>query len=343
MIGVVDDDNAVRLLLVKYLEANGYEVLESSTAASMLELAQKDRFEAFLIDIEIGKENGIDLCRQIRAIDHHRYTPILIMTGNRDPALIAGAFAAGADDFLEKPLAIASVKSRLQAHILKVDYFIKLERAHQMLKRYLSPHIAAIAKEYSESGVVPGPREREVTVCFTDIRGFTALSETMEPARLFELVSTHLKNQIELVYQYGGYVDKFAGDGLMAVFDGEDMAAQCCLCALEMIRSGNETNDPIPVGMGIHTGTAILGNIGSPSHLDYSVIGASVNLAARLCGYAQPGVIIISDAVRKRISLDPRLTMSHEQSVQIRGFTAPITIHRLGVPVRDQKMILAAS
>ena len=191
-----------------------------------------------------------------------------------------------------------ALKSQLQ----KTDYYQKLERARQMLRRYLSPRVADIAEEYSETGNIPPPAERQVAICFTDIRGFTALSETLDPGQLFASLSGHLRRQVELVYRHGGYVDKFNGDGIMAVFDGPGMVEKCCRCAVAIMEEASGRNpdeDKLPIGVGIHTGRVMVGNIGSPEHFDYSIIGATVNLAARLCGYAQPETIIVSSAVRE--------------------------------------------
>jgi adenylate cyclase len=95
-----------------------------------------------------------------------------------------------------------------------------------------------MVEKASKTGVVPSPEDRDLAICFTDIRGFTAFAENLPPRQLFSVVSSHLSEQVTTVHEYGGYVDKFGGDGIMAIFDGKDMVLQSCLCALQIIGTG---------------------------------------------------------------------------------------------------------
>jgi adenylate cyclase len=338
-VAVVDDEEGIRDILQAFLEKEGYQVLTASTPAGLLALALEHPIVAFIVDIEIRGENGIDLVRQVRALEGHARTPILCITGNDYPEVLLKAFNAGADDFIGKPMNLVSLLARLRVQLQKNDYFEKLERARQMMKRYLSPRVALLADEYSETGKVPAPEERVVAICFTDIRGFTALSETLDPVQLFASVSSHLSQQIEAVYRFGGYVDKFNGDGLMAVFDGPEMVEQCCRCALAIMEAttrSHSATETFPIGIGIHTGRVVIGNIGSPEHLDHSVVGTNVNLAARLCGYAQPETIIVSDTVREALADHSALDFLEPREVQIRGVSEPVKIYRLAGKARIQ-------
>jgi class 3 adenylate cyclase len=161
----------------------------------------------------------------------------------------------------------------------------------------------------------------------------------MRPDELFSLISSQLADQVNLVYDYGGYIDKFGGDGVMAVFDKADRVRQSCLCALRMMEKVTRARPlglPAGVdervcqlGIGIHMGPAIIGNIGSVEHMDYSVIGATVNLAARLCGHADRMSIVVSDAIRSAAAFDPRLHFHSERQVTIRGLREPVTVFSL--------------
>jgi class 3 adenylate cyclase len=333
-IGVVDDDQTIRDLLTTFLKDEHYNVITAANCSDALALACEHRFDAFLMDIEINGDSGIELCRKIRSLEAHEHTPIICITGRQDyPDILLRAFDAGADDFIGKPINLVSLLARLKSQLQKTDYFQKLERAKQMLRRYLSPRVADIAEAYSETGSVPTPEERQVAICFTDIRGFTAMSESMDPSRLFASLSGHLRRQVELVYKYDGYVDKFNGDGIMAIFDGPDMVENCCRCALGIMAEAcghNPEEDALPIGIGIHTGRVMMGNIGSSEHLDYSIIGASVNLAARLCGYAQPETIIVSSAVRDAVGTSEDLLFLEPREVHVRGVSGAVQIFRLG-------------
>ena len=118
----------------------------------------------------------------------------------------------------------------------------------------------------------------------------------------------------------------------MAVFDGPGMVEKCCRCALSIMEEASGRNpdeDKMPIGIGIHTGRVMIGNIGSPEHFDYSIIGATVNLAARLCGYAQPETIIVSSTVRDGVATDSGFAFLDAREVQMRGVSGMVRIYRL--------------
>src|SRR5262245_42873320 len=265
LIAVVDDERDVQIALKTFLEDEGYSVLVFGRAEEFLQSLGSQQIDAFMLDLVLNGESGFELCRRIRLMPAHERTPIFCMTGSDYPGILQDAFNAGADDFIEKPLNLVSIGARLRVQLQKTDYSRKLERARHMMQRYLSPRVAIIAEEYSETGKIPPPVEGEVAVCFTDIRGFTARSESMKAVQLFDSLSGHLSRQVEAVYRFGGYVDKFSGDGLMAVFDGEDMVQKCCLCALQIMKEtveSHEAGEKFPIGIGIHTGRVVIGNIG---------------------------------------------------------------------------------
>ncbi len=330
---MVDDEQGIRDVLRVFLEEEGYRVSTAESSAELLALAREQSIDAFIVDIEIHGENGIDLCRRIRSMEGYERTPIICITGNDSPDILSNAFNSGADDFIQKPMNLVSVQARLKSQLQKTDYFNKLERARQMMKRYLSPRVASLAEEYSETGKVRAPEERVVAICFTDIRGFTALSESMDPVVLFSSLSAHLRGQIETVYRFDGYVDKFNGDGLMAIFDGPNMVEDCCLCALSIMQETTRSKAPhgekFPIGIGIHMGPVVIGNIGSERHLDHSAVGINVNLAARLCGYAAPETIIVSDVIRQVMKGKAALEFQDPRQVQIRGVSDRVQIYRL--------------
>lgn len=153
------------------------------------------------------------------------------------------------------------------------------------------------------------------------------MSQELEPENVFEILSRRLADQVKLVYLHGGYVDKYSGDGIMAVFDGEDMTRNCCRCALGILESAHDAG-AMQLGLGIHQGYAMVGNLGSEDHLDYTVIGKTVNLAARLCGLARQS-IIVSRAVRDAVAGDAAFRFSSERTAQVRGFRDPVTVFEL--------------
>jgi len=222
----------------------------------------------------------------------------------------------------------------LKLHLQRVEYANRLDWLRGVLKRYISKRTLDVVENSSVPEKLPPPQEQDLAICFTDMRGFTAFSEETEPSRLFALVSALLSDQVQIIHEFGGYVDKFGGDGVMAIFEGPDMVIQSCLCALRILETARlkdvVVNSPMNgFGIGIHTGRAVIGNIGSPEHLDYSAIGSAVNLAARLCGEAQAMSIVVSKAVRDIVAGDERLAFRSERHVPIRGIKDPVTVFTL--------------
>jgi class 3 adenylate cyclase len=332
---IVDDQATARSLLKRMLEIHGYQVLEAESGEQALELAQNSDVDGIVLDLKMPGIGGIETCRRLRSMPEHRVTPILIVTAMDEHESLAEAFEAGGDDFIAKPIEPVVLQTRLTSHLQRAGLYYQLERVRRNLNRYVSPRTQKMVEQYSETGRLPPPERLEVCVLFTDIRGFTQLAQVIEPERLFHLLSEHLAYQVDLVYRYGGFVDKYAGDGIMAVFEGRDMASRASECAMDIIANASRADMDdrqhlFAVGCGIHQGPVVIGNIGSPDHLDYSVIGESVNLAARLCGYADPMSIIASDSVKAAAQDNRRLHFSGERDVEVKGFKQPIAVFDLG-------------
>jgi class 3 adenylate cyclase len=331
---IADDDFAARNFLQSILEREGYDVIQSDSAEQALVITRTLQIDAFLIDIEMSGRDGIDLCRAIREIENHRSTPIIFLTGSDNEDGVDSAFSAGGDDFIVRPGSAAAIHRRLKSHLERVEFAGRLQWLRSVLKQYVSKRTLAVVENSSVTGQLPPPQEQDLAICFTDMRGFTAFSEETEPSRLFALVSALLSDQVQTIHEFGGYVDKFGGDGVMAIFEGPDMVMQSCLCALRILESVRMkdvavTSQMHGFGVGIHTGRAVVGNIGSPEHLDYSAIGSAVNLAARLCGQAQAMSVVVSKAVRDAVADDSRLNFHSERQVPIRGIKDPVTVYTL--------------
>jgi class 3 adenylate cyclase len=335
---LLENEPGVRSVLASFLERDGFRVLQASNGRAAIELARTQAIDAFLLDIDLPDLDGVEVCKTLREIPAYRVAPILFITRTSEEKRLPEALAAGADDYIQKPVNTLILRARLRGHLRRTEYFMSLQRTREILQRYVSRRTLEIVETASRTGTIPAPQERDVVICFTDIRGFTALTEEMDATTLFPIISAVLAEQVRLVYEHGGYVDKFGGDGVMAVFDGPDRARQSCLCAIHMLEQASdhtENRDMGQLAIGIHSGRAIIGNIGSPEHLDYSVIGTTVNLAARLCGHAQPMSIIVSKVVREAVAGDCRFTFHSERQVSIRGLRQPVTVyglcrHRLG-------------
>ncbi len=184
-------------------------------------------------------------------------------------------------------------------------------------ERYFAPNVAAeIAQQ--QQAVKLGGDKRPVTVLFSDIRGFTTMSETMSPDAIAGLLSDYFTEMVDIIFSHGGTLDKFIGDAIMALWGApiphEDDADRAVSAAIGMQRSlvalnekwKSEGRPTIGVGIGINYGEAFAGNIGSHLRLEYTVIGDAVNVASRLCSNADGGEILISDPLYQILKGKPR-------------------------------------
>lgn len=330
---VVDDAAVGRIVASDILRTAGVTTLEAESGEQALKVAGENAVDAFLLDVRLPDMNGIELCRALRSMDRYRNTPIIFVTALDQREVLQWAVEAGSDDFIQKPLHAMVLRRRLGNLLEKAAYLKQVELMSLSMRRYISPRTQEIARLYATTRSLPAPSRKEICILFSDARGFTEMSQELEPESLFEILSGHLAVQVDLVYRHGGDIDKYSGDGIMAVFDGDDMARKCCRCALDILDrskelAGLQGRGAIRLGIGIHLGFAMVGNLGSSEHLDYTIIGKTVNLAARLCGIANQS-IVVSQAVRAAVADAPEFVFLSERPATIRGFRDPITVYDL--------------
>ncbi|MEA3340653.1 MAG: adenylate/guanylate cyclase domain-containing protein [Chloroflexota bacterium] len=181
-------------------------------------------------------------------------------------------------------------------------------RVTDLFGRYVSPDVVReILSRSREAPLELGGEQREITVLFIDVRGFTTFSENLSPRRVVDVLNRHLACMAEVVLEHGGMVDKFTGDGLMALFGAplpsRDHALRAVRAAVALQACAREVNndDALRYGIGIHTGEAVVGNVGSQRRLDYTAIGDTVNLSCRLESVAAPGQILVSRATYEQV------------------------------------------
>ena len=201
------------------------------------------------------------------------------------------------------------------------------ERMH--LIKYVGSHTIDMIKSTSHEPVSLGGDRKELAVLFSDVRGFTAFSENRSPEEVINMLNRYLGYQATIVDRYKGSIDKFVGDEMVALFIGKDSISRAINCSIDiqkMVARENADNPaPIRVGIGINYGPVILGNMGATDRMDYTVIGAAVNLGARLCSTAKPGQILIrKDLLSMYSSNGFKTGDSHMMS--FKGFSKEIEI-----------------
>ena len=205
-------------------------------------------------------------------------------------------------------------------------------------ERYFAPDLAEqIAAEVEK--VQLGGTKRPVVVFFSDIRGFTSMSENMSPDGIATLLTEYFTEMVEIVFEHGGTLDKFMGDAIMALWgapiehdDDADRAMRAAIQQLEMLAQLNEkwTEDGRPtveIGIGINFGEVFAGNIGSDRRLEYTVIGDAVNTASRLCSKAEPGEILISEPFYKALKEPPEVEAL--EPLELKGKAKAVPVYRV--------------
>ena len=205
-------------------------------------------------------------------------------------------------------------------------------------ERYFSPNIAQVIAQQQDAGRLPSEK-RPVVVFFSDIRGFTPMSETMSPDDIARLLTEYFTEMVDKVFEYGGTLDKFMGDAIMALWgapivheDDADRAVQCAIAQLKELEKLNskwkqEGRTEVQIGIAINFGEVFAGNIGSDRRLEYTVIGDAVNTAYRLCGKAGPNEILISEPFYQQLKKKPGVEAL--EPIQVKGKAKKVPVYRV--------------
>lgn len=227
----------------------------------------------------------------------------------------------------------------LVMHILLkyVTEWLSKRRIMKEFRKYIAPQVLEEMNKNGELSIKLGGESRDVAVLFVDIRGFTTLSEALEPEQVVEMLNEYLALTTECIFANGGMLDKFIGDATMAVFnapvDLEDYEAKAVQAALDIVKGAAKVNERIKekigrevaFGVGVNCGPAVVGNIGCETRMDYTAIGDTVNTAARLEGKALGGQVVISEPLRKR--LEGRIVTEPLGEMALKGKAEPLAVH----------------
>ncbi|UPY38853.1 adenylate/guanylate cyclase domain-containing protein [Sediminicoccus sp. KRV36] len=321
---VVDDEPDLEALLRqkfrRELREGRFAMLFARDGMEALEvMARNPDLDLVLADINMPRMDGLTLLGALQGMADPPATVIISAYG--DMANIRTAMNRGAFDFLTKPIDFADLDATVAKTLRHIAERrenqarrLEAERARAALARYFSPNLAAQLAG-PEPRLDLGGQRREVSAIFTDVAGFTALVETLEPAELAGLLNGYLGGMTDIVFAHGGTVAKVMGDGLLLLFGAPDAqadhAARALACALsldafaERFRMGREVALGV-TRIGLHSGPALVGDFGAGQHFDYTAYGDSINIAARL------------EAANK--VMGTRLLVSAAAAAQVAGF-----------------------
>jgi adenylate cyclase len=345
---VVDDTPVNLKLLADLLVAKGYDVVTATSGPEAL--ARVEAVDLVLLDVMMPGMSGYEVCRTLRANPATAMLPVVMVTALDPGQERVKGIEAGADDFLSKPIhqaeLLARVRSLLRVKILwdqlgDLNRTLEARVAEQVgqlerlgrLKRFFSPQLA----EAIVSGGAEDPlksHRREVTVVFLDLRGFTAFAETAEPEEVMGVLREYHAAMGELILAHEGTLERFTGDGMMIFFndpvpvpDPQERAVRMALAMRarvdDLARGWRKRGWELDFGVGIAQGYATIGAIGFEGRWDYGAIGTVTNLAARLCGEAQPGQILVPRRLHGTVEELVEATAVGELS--LKGFSRPVS------------------
>ncbi len=314
---VVDDQPYDILLVSTYLREEGYQVLTATNGPEALTLVTSHLPNIILSDVMMPGMNGFQLCEEIKDHEQSILTPVVLITALEGSQDRIKGIQAGADEFLSKPInreeLIARVRSLLRYQVAR-SQLEEAQKKHlkDMFKRYVSPKLVdeiLTHPDQAEIALSDQQNRQEAVILFADLRGFTAMSELLQPKEVVALLNQFFTMLTDVGYRHDGTVFNMAGDCLLIGFGvpfGQLDAAQRAVdAATEMQQEFVElylawtTQYQVNVGLGIgiNKGEIIVGNVGSPTYMNYTVIGDTVNVASRLVGLAGKGEIILSESV----------------------------------------------
>jgi len=199
------------------------------------------------------------------------------------------------------------------------------------LMKFVSHETMSAIQARDGEGMRRGGERRDVTMLFSDIRGYTAFSETVTPEEVIEVLNRYFEIQSAIVERHGGDIDKFVGDELMAMFVGEDKEDRAVRCGVEIKDAlaesfGAQTGRELAVGIGVASGAVVLGAMGARDRMDYTVLGSTVNLAARLCSKAGPWEVLVDSDTTDLV--DVGIDLEARPAVRLKGYAAPVPVFR---------------
>jgi class 3 adenylate cyclase/CheY-like chemotaxis protein len=353
---VVDDDPVNRAILVGSLEAQGYTTGVAPDGKEALRKLRAGGYDIVLLDLVMPVMDGFEVLRTMKSDDRLRSLPIIVVSGLEEMESIVRCIEMGAADYLPKPFDPVLLRARLKSSLadkrlqdVVKAHLVEIEELAEQLKvrnrfiqetfgRYLSDAVVSEILE-SPDGLRLGGEKRTVTMLMSDLRGFSALAERLAPEQVVRVLNNYLGTMAEVILDYDGTIDEFIGDSVLGFFGApvsrDDDARRAVACAIAMQKSMERVNrrnrdeglPAVEMGIAVHTGDVVVGNIGSEKRAKYGAVGSHVNLTARIESYTCGGQVLISE--RTLAEAGNGLVTGGSLAVRAKGFPEPIRVHDL--------------
>jgi class 3 adenylate cyclase len=339
---IVDDEPFNVDYLEQELEDFGYDTVSAAHGEEALEKVATEAPDLILLDVMMPRMDGFTVCRRLKEHEETRLIPIVMMTALGEVEDRIKGIEAGADDFLTKPVNDRELLARIQTTLrLKatVDRKIgELSRIKDHFSKFVPEAVKRLVAANPEAPAL-AKHERDVTVLFLDISGYTRLSEQLPPEILNALVERYFSTFLDRIHDAGGDINETAGDGFMAIFQDPEHAITAVDTALALLAATNTLNTenrqhPLTVHMGINSGPALVGSTRFEgmrgARWTFTASGPVTNIAARLADLATSGELLIGPETARRIG--DRYRLQRYGLERLKNIDAPVEVYSL---VRD--------
>jgi len=330
---LVAEDNAdSRQLLEDILRVRGYEASFAQDGNEALEAVSANPPDLIILDINMPGLNGFEVCARLKADPTTLEIPILMLTALGDIDNRIKGLGLGADDYITKPYSPRELVARIDARLRIKTGTDHLRAMQERIQRTFEKFVPATVVEQllaHPEQVRLGGHLQAVTILFADMEGFTSLAEYTDPAILLEILNQYHTLLVQHIQAQEGTIDKFLGDGVMALYNApliqEDHALRAVRAALGIraalpeFHARFEPRYRMPVNVGITTGQAVVGQIGAVNLMDYTAIGDPVNLASRLQDLGAQGQILISEGTYEAVKDYVSVRSLGAQAIRGRG------------------------
>jgi adenylate cyclase len=332
---VADDNKVNRLLLQRSLQLQGHQVFLAENGRIALEMLRAEPYDLLLLDIAMPEMDGFQVLEVLAKDLRLRDLPVIVTSAVEGMDSVVRCIECGADDYLHKPVNPVLLKARIGASLEKKRL---RDQQRELVRRFATREVA---DDLVASGFRLGGQRVQATVMFSDIRGFTTMSEQLPPEETIELLNTYYTLMFDAIAGHGGVVNQMIGDGLMAIFGAPLPLADPCGSAvraaqemIEMVALFNQEPERagkpvIRIGIGIASGSVIAGYTGTDQRATYTCVGDTVNLAARLEAHSKNGEHAILIDGETCAALDAASGAAPLGAVLFKGKTLPVEVFGL--------------
>lgn len=338
LILVADDDSENRRLIGRLLTDLGHEVEYANDGGEALEKVHATEYDAVLLDIRMPVLDGFAVLESLRKSGHLRQTPVIVVTGLQGEREAVRCIEIGAEDFLSRPIRPSLLTARLRASLEKK----RLRK--RVFEQHFTPELARELAKNPDPMKMKG-RSADVSVLFCDIRGFSRISERIGPEKTIKWLSGVMGEFSEAVIENHGVLVDYTGDEILALWgapmDQENHAELACRTAQQIVERLPELNEewePLieaetAIGIGINSGEAYVGNVGTKKKFKYGPLGNTVNLGSRIqsANRKLKTTVLISGGTHERLAgVLPTRRLCY---ARMRNIAEPVVLHELGVAV----------